>query len=165
VLRRSFRNSLPPKPSQPTGARISATDLPLFFEDQTENDVCIGLPSDYGGMAKVLLRQRLTLREAIEQAGHLAEDLAAEHDERVLTPEQQPSAMHVVPCPEGCQIWLDYDLGAKTKRSSYPYFVRKITILLFVKHEDRAGRLSSESSLHKDKLTDGTSSIMKVFLR
>lgn len=142
MLRRTFRNSGPPK-NQNT-ARISYTELPQWVDDREEHDVCIGLPSNYGSLSRVLLRERLHLRDAIEQAGVLAEELAAERDETVLAPEQAPSAIHVVACADGCQIWLDFDLGSRIKKPTHPVLGRRLTLLVWVRPASRATDGASE---------------------
>ncbi len=135
LLRRGFRNSLPPRATGGQSMRISVTDLSSFLDDRQQSDVCIGVPSNQGNLSRVLLRQRLTMLSAIEHAGLLAEKLADEHDETVLSPTLHPSSVHVVPCPDGCQVWLDYDLSARTRNRSHAVVMRRLTLLIWVRQE------------------------------
>lgn len=131
LLRRGFRNSAPPRaPGQPK-ALVSLAELPSLLEDRQLSDVCIGIPSNQGNLLRVLLRQRLTMVEAVARAGELAEQLAGEHDETVLSRSLQPSAAHLAACSDGCQVWLDYDLGTRTV--PHPKVVRRLTLLLWVR--------------------------------
>ncbi len=82
-------------------------------------------------MVRVLLRQRLSLLGAIEQAGVLAEQLASEQQEMVLSRELQPSDVHLVACADGCHVWLDYDLGSRGH--SHPKVARRLTLLLWAR--------------------------------
>ena len=104
-------------------AMISLSELPSLLDDRQPSDVCIGVPSSQGNLLRVLLRQRLTMLTAVDRAGELAEQLAGAHDETVLSRDLQPSAVHVVATSDGCQVWLDYDLGLRTHR--HPKVVRR----------------------------------------
>ncbi len=122
------------------------TDLPSCLDDRHQSDVCIGVPSSQGNLSRVLLRERLTMLSAIEHAGQLAEKLADEHDETVLSPSLHPSSMHVVPCPDGCQVWLDYDLSARTRSRTHAVVMRRLTLLIWVRQESSQA-LSMQSPL------------------
>lgn len=145
MLRRGFRNSVPPRASGGPSTRISVTDLPSFLDDRQPIDICIGVPSSQGNLSRVLLRQRLTMLAAIEHAGQLAERLAEEHDETVLSPSLQPSSVHVVPHPDGCQVWLDYDLSARTRSRTHAVVMRRLTLLIWVRQD--ASSMSPTSPL------------------
>ena len=125
---------------------ISVTDLPSILADRQLSDVCIGLPSSQGHMLRVLLRQRLTLLAGIDLAGQLAEQLAQEQDETVLSRERLPSAVHLRTSDEGSQVWLDYDLGPRTH--PHPRVVRRLTLLLLARPDSsfaqRAGTRPDE---------------------
>lgn len=131
MLRRGFRNSVPPRAPGLPHTMISVTDLPSILSDRQPSDVCIGLPSSQGHMLRVLLRQRLTLLAGIDKAGQLAEQLAQEQDETVLSRELLPSAVHLFTSEEGSQVWLDYDLGLRTH--PHPRVVRRLTLLLWAR--------------------------------
>ncbi|HNK46343.1 MAG TPA: hypothetical protein PKI49_03075 [Pseudomonadota bacterium] len=153
MLRRGFRNSFPPRASGGPPTRISVTDLPSFLDDRQQSDVCIGVPSNQGSLSRVLLRQRLTMLAAIDHAGQLAERLAEEHDETVLSPSLQPSSVHVVPHPDGCQVWLDYDLSARTRNRTQAMVMRRLTLLVWVR-QDSASMSSPNPLLTRDAAPD-----------
>lgn len=136
---------MPPRAMGQPKAMISLSELPSLLDDRQPSDVCIGVPSNQGNLLRVLLRQRLTMLTAVDRAGELAEQLAGEHDETVLSRDLQPSAVHVVAASDGCQIWLDYDLGLRTHR--HPKVVRRLTLLLWIRPDPNL-MLSETPSTH-----------------
>ncbi len=152
MLRRSFRNSVPPRATGLPPTRLSLTELPSLLADRQLSDVCIGLPSSQGHMLRVLLRQRLSILSAVEQAGVLAEQLAGQQDETVLSRELQPSAVHLVACADGCQVWLDYDLGSRLH--PHPKVVRRLTLLLWVRPDPSLAISSPSTTSHEKAAMD-----------
>lgn len=144
MLRRGFRNSVPPRAPGLPHTMISVTDLPSILADRQPSDICIGLPSSQGHMLRVLLRQRLTLLAGIDQAGQLAEQLAQEQDETVLSHERLPSAVHLLTSEEGSQVWLDYDLGPRTH--PHPRVVRRLTLLLWARPDHSLSQVAVSRS-------------------
>ena len=99
-------------------------------------------------MLRVLLRQRLSILSAVEQAGVLAEQLAGQQEETVLSRELQPSAVHLVAGADGCQVWLDYDLGSRMQ--PHPKVARRLTLLLWVR-PDPSLSIANPSENHHEK--------------
>ncbi|MCS6912264.1 MAG: hypothetical protein RMK29_16430 [Myxococcales bacterium] len=85
----------------------SLTDL----DDDRVADICIGVTQGPGRRFRLLQRMRATRREAVRLAGRTASHLAEATSERVLDPQQRPSAIRVSEDPATPWIWLDYDVG------------------------------------------------------
>ena len=147
MLRRSFRNRVPPRATGLPPTRLSLTELPSLLADRQLSDICIGLPSNQGHMLRVLLRQRLSVLSAVEQAGVLAEQLAGQQEETVLSRELQPSAVHLVACGDGCQVWLDYDLGSRMQ--PHPKVARRLTLLLWVRPDPSLSIANPSENQHE----------------
>jgi hypothetical protein len=136
VVRRGYQKSLPIRAVQSAGsailpALVAPSEVPEGFDDKVVADVCIGLPSAAGVMLRVLTRAKKTLRSAIEQAGHLAEQLAGESGETVVAPARRPSAVHLAESGDGLSVWLDYDLGQRD--SDRPRVSRCLRLLIAVR--------------------------------
>jgi hypothetical protein len=98
------------------------------------------------------VRQRLSILSAVEQAGVLAEQLAGQQEETLLSRELQPSAVHLVACADGCQVWLDYDLGSRLH--PHPKVVRRLTLLLWVRPDPSLSISNPTATTHEKAAMD-----------
>lgn len=117
-----------PAPSAKGLIALRDLDDVASFDDGQVLDVSIGLPGSGSCVARVLQRLRVTLPEAVRRAGELADHVARDTAEVIVSRGRRPSAIHLEDGTDGCAVWLDYDLGPLGQ--THPRVLRGLRLLI-----------------------------------